>query len=218
MKRAEHTVSFRGFTVVSCGTLSPELNALSQTGFLDADKILYTIAGLHENNNKLKQHLTRQLHRARQYSDRVIVVYGDKCYINMATSPPQLVDDLIEAHETDAHRLEADNCVDMICSRGERDRIRGGDKVYWLTPGWLKYWKIIFEEWDQGKANETFPKNDSAVLLDGVDMYNDYAANYPEKLLEFSDWMGIPIVPHPVELTRLKTLLTQAVEQYAEAV
>ncbi|MFP3903514.1 MAG: DUF1638 domain-containing protein [Armatimonadota bacterium] len=85
-------------------------------------------------------------HRARQYSDRVIVVYGDKCYINMATSPLQLVDDLIQNHETEAHRIKADNCVDMICSRQERDRIRGDNKVYWLTPGWLKYWKIIFED------------------------------------------------------------------------
>lgn len=206
--------SFSGFTIVSCGTLSPELNALSASGFLDADKILYTIAGLHENNNKLKEHLNRQLERARQYSDSVIVVYGETCYINMASSPPLLVDDLIQAHETNAHRVRAINCVDMICDRSERDRIAGGDRVYWLTPGWLKYWKIIFEDWDQGKANETFPKNDRAVLLDAVDMYNEYAANHPEKLLEFSDWMGIPIVPHPVDLERLKSLLTEALEYY----
>lgn len=211
-------MTFSGFTIVSCGTLSPELNALWHSGFLDADKILYTIAGLHENNNRLKQHLTRQLYRARQYSDRVIVVYGDKCYINMATSPPQLVDDLIEGHETDARRIQAGNCVDMICAREERDRISGGDKVYWLTPGWLKYWKIIFQDWDHGKANETFPKNDRAILLDAVDIYNEYAATCPEKLLEFSDWMGIPIVPHPVDLTRLKNLLSEVAGQYTEVV
>ena len=70
--------TFNGFTIVSCGTLSLELNYLSQTGFLDADKILYTIPGLHENKNELKHHLTRQLNKAQTYSDRVIVVYGEK--------------------------------------------------------------------------------------------------------------------------------------------
>jgi len=49
-----------GFTIVSCGTLSPELNYLSETGFLDADQILYTIPGLHESKNKLKHHLPPQ--------------------------------------------------------------------------------------------------------------------------------------------------------------
>jgi len=199
--------TFNGFTIVSCGTLSPELNYLSQTGFLDADKILYTIPGLHESKNELKHHLTRQLNRAQRYSSRVIVVYGEKCYIDMSTEPPQLVDDLIEVQGGCISRVRAANCIDMLCSYEERDQISGADKVYWLTAGWLKYWKRIFKDWDIGKANETFPQNDKAILLDPLGMYDEYVTNSPQKLLEFSDWMKLPIEPYAVSLDRLQRLL-----------
>jgi len=201
--------TFSGITIVSCGTLSPELNYLSETGFLDADKILYTIPGLHENKNELKHHLTRQLKRAQQYSSRVIVVYGEKCYIDMSTEPPQLVDDLIEAQGDCTSRVRAANCIDMLCSYEERNQISGTDKIYWLTPGWLKYWERIFKDWDVGKANETFPQNDKAILLDSLGFYEKYVTHYPEKLLEFSDWMRLPIEPYEISLDRLKKLLTE---------
>jgi hypothetical protein len=203
--------TFSGFTIVSCGTLSPELNHLSESGFLDADKVLYTIPGLHENKNLLQHHLTRQLARAQQFSSKVIVVYGEKCYINMATEPPQLVDDLITAQGGCMSRVRASNCIDMLCSYEERSQIAGNEKVYWLTAGWLKYWKHIFNGWDSGKANETFPQNDKAILLDAVGIYDDYIVNSPQNLLEFSDWMKLPIEPHPVSLDRLQGLLLEQV-------
>ncbi len=182
--------TFSGFTIVSCGTLSPELNYLSQTGFLDADKILYTIPGLHENKNELQHHLARQLARARRYSRRVIVVYGEKCYIDMSTEPPQLVDDLIVAQGGCISRVRAANCIDMLASTDQREKISNGEKVYWLTAGWLKYWKRIFKDWAIGKANETFPQNDKAILLDAVGIYDEYVTNSPHKLLEFSERPG----------------------------
>jgi hypothetical protein len=36
-----------------------------------------------------------------------------------------------------------------------------------------------------------------------------YVADHPEELLEYSDWMGIPIQPYPVTLDRLKDLLLE---------
>jgi len=38
-------VSFKDYTIVSCGTLAPELNYLRKQGFLDAKKIVYTNPG-----------------------------------------------------------------------------------------------------------------------------------------------------------------------------
>jgi len=49
------------------------------------------------------------------------------------------------------------NPIDMFAGLNEREKIAEGQKVYGLSPGWLKYWKVIFKDWDQGKANETFP-------------------------------------------------------------
>jgi len=203
--------TFSGFTIVSCGTLSLELNHLSQTGFLDADRILYTIPGLHENNKKLKYHLTRQLNRAQRYSNKVIVVYGEKCYIDMSSEPPRLIDDIINDQGGQISRIRAANCIDMLASRDQRDKIRGAQKVYWLTSGWLKYWKRIFEGWDVGKANETFPQNDKAILLDALGFYDEYVANSAQKLLEFSDWMKLPIEPYAISLDRLQSLLLDQV-------
>jgi len=36
--------------------------------------------------------------------------------------------------------------------------------------------------------------------------------NNPEEILEFSDWMGIPMEPYPVTLDRLLGLLSYEVE------
>jgi hypothetical protein len=41
------TVSFADIAIVSCGTMSLELNYLRDEGFLDTTHILYTVPGLH---------------------------------------------------------------------------------------------------------------------------------------------------------------------------
>jgi SAM-dependent methyltransferase len=203
---------FEGYTVVSCGTLSPELNHLRRIGFLDADKILYTRPGLHENPREFEKHLRRQLRHARQYSPKTIVVYGTRCYID-TVDPFKSIDKIIAEEGGNISRVKAANCIDMLADTEERERIRGDQKVYWLSPGWLKYWRIIFKEWDIGLANETFPKNDKAMLLDALDFYGGYSEEFPERVLQFSDWMRIGIEPYRISLDRLKGLLLEAAER-----
>ena len=76
------------------------------------------------------------------------------------------------------------------------------------------YWKHIFKEWDVGLANETFPKNDKALVLDALGVFEEYAQDDPERLLEFSDWMRIPIEAHEISLERLRNLLSQRVQSF----
>jgi len=208
----EKGFSFEGYTVVSCGTLSPELNHLRKIGFLDADKVLYTRPGLHENPREFEKHLRRQLRHARQYSPKTIVVYGKRCYID-TIDPYKSIDKIIGEEGDNISRLDAANCIDMLADAEERERITGDQKVYWLSPGWLKYWRIIFKEWDIGLANETFPKNDKAILLDGLGFFDGYSERFPERVLEFSDWMRIGIEPQEISLDRLKGLLLEAAER-----
>jgi precorrin-6B methylase 2 len=203
--------SFEGYSVVSCGTLSPELNHLRRIGFLDADKILYTRPGLHENPREFEKHLRSQLRHARQYSLNTIVVYGTRCYID-TIDPFKSIDKIIGEEGGSISRVKAANCIDMLADAEERERIRGDQRVYWLSPGWLKYWKIIFKEWDIGLANETFPKNDKAILLDGLGFFDGYSEEFPERILQFSDWMRIGIEPFGISLDRLKGLLLEAAE------
>ena len=42
---------------------------------------------------------------------------------------------------------------------------------------------------------------------------DEYMAEHPEELLEYSDWMGIPIMPYSVNLDRFKYLLMEGIEQ-----
>ena len=206
---SNHTL-FKGYAIVSCGTLRPELQYLKDSGFLNADKLFYTTPGLHENVHELEKQLIRQLKHAKQYFQKIIVVYGSRCYIDSA-DPLKTIDILIQEQGVDVHRIQAKNCIDMLSDIEQRKKISEGGKIYWLSPGWLKFWKQIFKDWDIGLANETFPQNDKAIILDSLDTFNEYSEQHPEKLLELSDWMRIPIEPYNVSLERLKGLLSDCI-------
>ena len=203
--------SFAGCAVVSCGTLRDELSALQDQGFLDAERILFTAPGLHERPKELEEQLTKQLRKARDAADRVIVVYGARCFVDYG-DPSRDVDALLREQGQGIRRVDALNCVDMLTDARERERVGRGRKVYWLTPGWLRHWRYIFRDWDAGKANETFPQNDRAVLLDGIGFVERWSREKPEEVLAFSDWMRIAIEPVNVSLERLQELLSRAAQ------
>jgi len=207
----DHKPSFKNYTIVSCGTLRPELDHLQESDFLNTKKVLYTAPGLHEDYRKLKEQLINKLEKAIEYSKNIIVVYGSSCYLDLQKEPPESIDDLINRSKGNISRIKAARCIDMLASAEHRKEISKGEKVYWITAGWLKYWKAVFVGWDEAKANETFPRYDKAILLDAVGFYERYIREFPEEILAFSDWMGIPIEPHSVTLDRLKGLLSDAI-------
>jgi len=202
--------TFEGYSIISCGTLRAELNFLNEEGFLNADKILYTTPGLHEVPWELERQLKKQIDNAKKYSQKIIVIYGERCYID-TKNPSRDIDKLIQETGVNAKRSKAKNCIDMLVDLGEREKISGEQKVYWLSPGWLEYWKVIFKNWDQGKANETFPQYDKAILLDPIGIFEKYSSNYPEKLLEFADWMKLNIEPYKISLNRLRSILLNGI-------
>jgi len=71
-------VSFADIAVVSCGTLSLELNYLKKEGFLDTNCLHFTTPGLHEDFHQLERQLIKEINMARKIVDKVIVVYGGK--------------------------------------------------------------------------------------------------------------------------------------------
>jgi hypothetical protein len=121
---------------------------------------------------------------------------------------------IIEEQGAGVARIQATHCMDMIAGEEQRDKIAaemaGGEPVWWMTPGWVKFRKDVFKGWDQGLANENFPKHTGgAIVLDAIGYMDRYMAEHPEAFLEYADWMGIPITPAPVTLDRFKTLLTE---------
>jgi hypothetical protein len=209
--------SFSDIAVVSCGTLSMELNHLKKEGFLDTNHLFFTTPGLHEDVRELERQLIERINKAKEKADKVLVVYGGKfCYVN-ADAPTRTMRKIIEEQSPSVVRIEATHCMDMIASEAERERIAqevaGGEKVWWMTPGWIKFRHNVFKGWDKGLANENFPRHTGgAIVLDGIGYVDQYMAEKPEEFLEYSDWMGIPIQGIPVTLDRFKSLLLEQAE------
>ena len=207
-------VSFSEIAIVSCGTLTLELTRLREEGFLDSPNLFFTTPGLHEEIHELERQLLDRIAAARKKSPRILVVYGGKfCYVN-ADEPTRTMQRIIAEQGPGVCRIEATHCMDMIAGADERDRIAeevaGGEKVWWMTPGWIQFRHMVFKGWDKGLANENFPRHTGgAVVLDGIGYVDRYMEENPEAFLEYSDWMGIPIIPYPVTLDRFRSLLTE---------
>jgi hypothetical protein len=206
-------ISFSDIAIVSCGTLSLELNHLKKEGFLDTDHLFFTTPGLHENIRELERQLIARITKAKEKTNKVLVVYGGKfCYVN-ADEPTRTMKKIIEEQGPGVVRIEATHCMDMIASEEERERIAqevaGGEKVWWMVPGWIKFRHSVFQGWDKGLANENFPRHTGgAIVLDTIGYTEQYMAEKPEEFLEYSDWMGIPIQPYTMTLDRFKGLLS----------
>jgi hypothetical protein len=209
------TVSFADISIVACGTMSIELNHLKREGLLDTPQILYTTPGLHQDIPELERQLLSRITKAKETTEKVVVIYGGKfCYVNV-DEPTRLMQTIIEEQGPSVARIDATHCMDMIAGEQERDRIAlevaGGEPVWWMTPGWIKFRKEVFKGWDKGLANENFPRHTGgAVILDGVGYMDRYMAEKPEEFLEYADWMGIPIIPYPVTLDRFLSKLNSA--------
>jgi hypothetical protein len=205
--------SFSDIAIVSCGTLSLELNHLKKNGFLDTQHMFFTTPGLHENCKELERQLVQRVQKAKEKADKVLVVYGGKfCYVN-AEQPTRTMKTIIEEQGPMVRRIQASHCVDMMASEEEREGIAhdlaGGEKVWWMTPGWIKFRHEVFKGWDKGLANENFPRHTGgAIVLDGIGFVEEYMTEHPEDFLEYSDWMGIPIQPYTISLDRFKSLLS----------
>ncbi|MBL7178204.1 MAG: DUF1638 domain-containing protein [Desulfobacteraceae bacterium] len=210
------SISFSDIAIVSCGTLSMELNHLKNEGFLDTNHLFFTTPGLHEDIRELERQLIQRITKAKEKADKVLVVYGGKfCYVN-ADEPLRTMGKVIKEQGPGVARIEATHCMDMIASEEERERIAqevaGGEKVWWMTPGWIKFRHKVFKGWDKGLANENFPRHTGgAVVLDGIGYVDKYMNEHPEEFLEYFDWMGIPIQGYPVSLDRFKSLLSEQV-------
>jgi hypothetical protein len=213
-------VPFADISIVSCGTMSLELTYLQTNGLLDTPQILYTTPGLHQDIPELERQLVRQIRKAREKTEKVVVVYGGKyCYVN-PEAPTRLMKTIIEEQGPGVTRIEATHCMDMMAGEKERQRIAqevaGGEPVWWMTPGWIKFRKEVFKGWDKALANENFPRHTGgAIILDGIGFLDRYMEENPEAFLDYSDWMGIPIIPYPITLDRFRSLLGDAARRLA---
>lgn len=145
--------SFKDTAIVACGTMSPEINHLVKQGFLDTQHIFYTTPGLHQDIPELELQLIKFIEKAKTVARCVIVVYGGKyCYVN-PDNPTRLMQTIIQEQGLKVVRIEATHCMGMLASDDEMkqigNEIAGGEPVWFMTPGWVKYKKQVFKGWDK---------------------------------------------------------------------
>ena len=63
-------------------------------------------------------------------------------------------------------RIREHGCIEMMLSEEEKQELSEGMKVYWMMPAWVEHKDEVFEEWEIGKRNQTFPQNDAAIVVD----------------------------------------------------
>ncbi len=210
-------LSFSKAAIVGCGTMRLEVNHLVKEGFIDTEHIFFTTPGLHQDIRELESQLVQSVEKAKAVADHVVVVYGGKyCYVN-ADNPTRLMQTIIGELGPGVARVDATHCMGMLAGEDEMERIRdevaGGEPVWFMTPGWVKFRKLVFKGWDKGLANENFPRHTGgAVVLDALGYLDRYMAENPEAFLDYCDWMGIPMQAYPITLDRFKALLTEALQ------
>lgn len=214
-------ISFSDIAIVSCGTLRMELNRLKEEGFLDTEYVYFTTPGLHQDIHELERQLVQTIKKAKENVNKVIVVYGGKfCYVN-PDDPLRSMQTIIEEQGPGIARIQATHCMNMIASEEEQvniaNELAGGEKVWWMTPGWVRFRELVFKGWDKGLANENFPRHSGgAIVLDGIGYLEKYMAEKPEDFLDYCDWMGIPMQAYPTSLDRLKSLLLEQAKKLNE--
>lgn len=214
-------LSFKNTAIVACGTMSPELSHLKEKGFLDTDYLFYTTPGLHQDIHELEKQLIKFVVKAKEKVRDVIVVYGDKyCYVN-PDNPTRLMETIIHEQGLHVARVETTHCMGMLASNDELEHIKqelvGGEPVWFMTPGWVKYRTQVFKGWDKGTANENFPRHTGgAIVLDALGYLDKYMAEQPEDFLEYCDWMGISMQAYSITLDRFKGLLANQLKKLAD--
>jgi hypothetical protein len=214
---------FESHCLISCGMLYPEINHLMQTGFLNPRQTFFTPPGLHAIPERLEGHLIKRLTYARKCcsDSEIIVVYGKKCCVS-TDEPLKRVDSILQEAGKGIVRMQGEYGYDMLAGFEDRQRMSGGrqDKILWFTPGWLRSWKTIYQRylgWDKADSNANFPGYyDKIIVLDSLDLSDQYMTQHAEEILELFDWTGLEVEFRPITLDRFKGLLKNALPGHVE--
>jgi len=156
----------------------------------------YVDEALHVDLDKLAESVTGKL--SKMDGDSINVVIGNQCHPEM--------EQIAASHG--GRVIQARSCIDMLLGK-EMAKFDFEAKTFYLTSGWLESWRKIFIEglgWDSIDARQNFGYYDRVLLLDtGINPVNEV------NILEFYEYVQVPVEIIPVDLAHLRKLLDQLI-------
>jgi hypothetical protein len=173
--------------ILACGIFKPELEKILPDIERELNKnikVTFLSPGLHIDYNKMECELKKELELTKK--QKTLLLYGSMCHIKL----PEIIKNynIINPNEK--------NCIELILSAERKKEIDKSGNVFYLTCGWLRYWREIFQQGLEAIIC------DKIVLLDTEsDLISD------EEMLEFFDYIHIPIEIEKITLEHFKKTL-----------
>jgi hypothetical protein len=163
-------------------------------------EISFVPPALHVDYKKLKEGILTGLASIAkptgQTEQKILLFYGSMCHPDLAQM----------AGESGAIHPREGNCIDMFLSPGQKKEIEASENVFFMTGGWFKHWREIFQQgqgWDTIDARINFGRYDKILILDSGS--HDISE---EEIFEFYDYIQVPIDIEPITLDYFKSVVT----------
>ncbi len=186
------------YAIIACGIFKDEIEKIR--GQLDFPfEARYLEAGLHVDFDELAEILKAELESCKDH-DGIIVAYGE-CHPKMA--------EILAPYR--AALLRCQNCIDAFITRKKVEEIANRGLYFYLSPGWVKSWKDMFERmnWSREEARFQLAPFKGFIFLDTL----ENADEFEEGLIEFLDFTLCPYDKMPVDLDHFRSLIAEAKER-----
>ncbi len=186
------------YAIIACGIFKDEIEKIADQ--LDFPfKVRYLEAGLHVDFDSLAEALRAELEECKD-CDGIIVAYGE-CHPKMA--------EILAPYR--AALLRCQNCIDAFITRKKVEEIANRGLYFYLSPGWVKSWRDMFERmnWSREEARFQLAPFKGSIFLDTL----GNAEDYEDGLVEFLDFTLCPYSKMAVDLDHFRSLFLEAKER-----
>jgi hypothetical protein len=148
-------------------------------------KVDFLSPGLHIDPNRMETEVIKNLESKK--GTKILLLYGSMCHTKLVSI----------AKDYNAAVLTEKNCVELLLGPEKKKAIDDSGNVFYLTAGWLQYWRDMFQD------RTAITPCDKMVMLDtGENLISD------EEMLEFYDFMQVPVETIEISLDHFKNKLT----------
>jgi hypothetical protein len=169
--------------IVACGIFAPELEKILPALRRDLPEIrietLFLPPALHNSYEEMEKGVKQALEKLE--GQKILLLYGSKCHPNMTAI----------AGDSGAVCPEEANCIEILTGAEKKTALDQGEKIFYLSAGWLRHWHDIFDRrfgWDLVEMWFELGGITKIVVLD--DGYGEFSE---ATRLEFFSKLHVPV-------------------------